>query len=101
MNESDLEIFRVRYRLTLLERLVLKTAFLATHVQGILSVAGTREGLSGWLDANSEEVLRAYGVALEDPALTALFADEAKEITDSMKRTVDQIAAEAQKAFGP
>jgi hypothetical protein len=99
MKESDLEVFRLRFRVALLERLVLKTAFLASHLQGILSVAGTREGLLGWLDANSEESLRVYGAALKDPALTALFADEAKEVTDSMKRTVDQIAGEAKKAF--
>jgi hypothetical protein len=66
-----------------------------------LSVVETREGLKEWLDANSEEALRVYGAALEDPALTALFADEAKEITDGIKRAADQIAAEAQKAFGP
>ncbi len=100
MNESDLGVFRLRFRLALLERLVLKTAFLASHVQGILSVAGTREGLQGWLDANSEEALRVYGAALADPGLTALFADEAKEITDSMKETVNRIAVEAERAFG-
>jgi hypothetical protein len=101
MVEADLETFRLKFRLALLERLTLKTAFLASHVQGILTVAGTREGLRGWLDANSEEALRVYGAALGDPALTALFADEAKEITDAMKSTVDKIAAEANKAFGP
>jgi hypothetical protein len=101
MTETDLEIFRIRFRQALLERLIIKTAFLASHVQGILSVAGTREGLSGWLDANSEEALHVYGEALKDPALTALFSDEAKEITEAMKRNVDKIALEAQKAFGP
>jgi hypothetical protein len=101
MTETDLEIFRIRFRLALLERLVLKTVFLASHVQGILTVTGTREGLSGWLDANSEDTIRVYGETLKDPALTALFSDEAREITEAMKRTVDKIASEAQKAFGP
>lgn len=63
------------------------------------SVAAVRDGLTGWLDANSEEVLRAYGAVLQDPALTALFADEAGEITDTMKNTVEIVAIEAKKAF--
>jgi hypothetical protein len=101
MTEADLETFRLRFRLALVERLAIKTAFLASHVQGILSVAGTREGLLEWLHANSDESLRIYGAVLEDPGLTALFSDEAKDITDGMKKTVEKIAAEADKAFGP
>jgi hypothetical protein len=101
MNEADLEVFRVRWRLALLERLVLKTAFLADHVKGSLTVAGTATALKGWLDTNSATADRAYGAALEDPALTALFADEVKAITDDLKKTVDSIAVEAKKAFGP
>ena len=58
-------------------------------------------GLKGWLDANTASADQTYGAALQDPGLTALFADEAKEIIDTMKKTVDQIAVDAKKAFGP
>lgn len=101
MTPADLETFRLRFRLALVERLVLKTFFLATHVQGALTVSQTEQGLQELLDAESAEALRVYGAALEDPGLTALFADEAQEITDSVKKTVIAIAVEARKAFGP
>jgi hypothetical protein len=39
MNENDLEVFRLRFRLALIERLAVKTFFLATHVQGVLTGA--------------------------------------------------------------
>ncbi len=41
MTEADLEIFRARYRFALLERLVLKTAFLVDRMGGVLSIDDT------------------------------------------------------------
>ena len=99
--ETEMEIFRLKVRIRLIERLLIKTAFLTSHVQGILTVAGTRTGLEGWLDPNSEVALRAYGPALQDPGLAALYADEVKDITDNLKKVVNEIGNDAEKAFGP
>jgi hypothetical protein len=100
MDQADLETFRLRFRMALIERLTIKTFFLATHVQGLLTVAQTETGLGELLDGESAEALRVYGLALGDPGLTALFADEAKEITDSVKKTVGEIAVFAQGHLG-
>jgi hypothetical protein len=101
MTEDDVEKFRLRFRLALIERLAIKTFFLATHVQGVLTVAQTEQGLGELLDGESAEALRVYGEALGDPALTALFADEAREITEDVKHAIAKLAVFARKAFGP
>jgi hypothetical protein len=92
MSASDVADFRERVRLMLIERLVLQTALLARQSVWGLSVSLSAENLKGWLDANSEAVDRIYGEHFRDPALSALYADEVREIVDEMKAQVDSIA---------
>ena len=77
-DRAEMEAFRLRYRVSLLERLVLKTAYAAPVLAGRLSAEESRQALAGWLSATSEATDRAYGAALQDPALMALYADEAQ-----------------------
>jgi hypothetical protein len=100
MDESDLEVFRTRFRLRLLEQLVLKVSFAFYIKQAGLSAQQTETMLKGYLDDTSALADRVYGAALEDPGLTALFADEAKAVVEAMKKSVTDMAVEARKTFG-
>jgi hypothetical protein len=42
---------------------------------------------------------RTYGAHFGDPALSALYADEVREVIDDMKKTVDKLADEADGIF--
>jgi hypothetical protein len=97
MDQKALEDFRVRYRLLLLEQLVLRHALLEPAIHRRLPIRESATELKGWLEKNSALADRAYGAALADPALAALYADEAKEIVEEMKKDADQIAAGMEK----
>jgi hypothetical protein len=99
MNEAELQSFRQGVHLLLLEELLLKTAFAVSQLDGRLSVPQTADALKGWLDSASAAIDWRSGVELRDPAMVALYSDEAKFVTDSMKGQVDRIAAQASKAF--
>ena len=94
MEESDLRAFRDRWRLNLLERLVLRAALTEPVLRDHLSVADSQQALKDWLDKNSAVADAVYGETLGDPALVALFADEVKELVERMKTRVDKMAAE-------
>jgi hypothetical protein len=100
IDEAQLEQFRTDFHLKLLELLLVKMAFLANRLEGSLSIAQTKQGLHEWLDLNSAGALSVYGAALQDPGLTALYSDEALDVTNAMKRTIDRVAVEAAKTFG-
>jgi hypothetical protein len=91
MDEAALEAFRLRFRVTLLERLVLKTAFAAPVIARALSAKESRDVLVGWLESNSAVADQAYGEFFQDPALTALYSDEVRSLVDNMIAIVDQL----------
>jgi len=93
MSQKDVDDFRLYCRVSLLERLVLKTAFVAPLLDHRLSAEESRDSLKGWLDLNSQAADLAYGKHFRDPAQTALYADEVKEITEKLKLEVDKLAA--------
>jgi hypothetical protein len=101
MDESDLEVFRTRTRLRLLEHLTIKTAFAFYIKVGGLSVEQTQRTLKEYLDAASTETDRVYGEVLRDPGPTAIFADEAKDVAEKMKVTIDQVANDAVQILRP
>jgi hypothetical protein len=93
MNQQDLENYRVRFRLELLERLVLQHALTEPVLNRQLTMADSLFLLKDWLDNNSAAVDRMVGEAFQgDPAMTALHADEAAEIVNNMKSILDKIA---------
>jgi hypothetical protein len=100
MTPSQIAAFRDRSRHRLIERLVLQTALLARNSVLGLSVRLSGESLKGWLDANSEAVDQIYGEFFRDPALSALYADEIREIVDDLKRQVDSMVENAAQAQG-
>jgi hypothetical protein len=65
-----------------LERLTIKTAFAFYVKAGGLTVGQTIRTLKEYLDATSAQADVVYGAVLEDLGLTALFADELKEVTE-------------------
>lgn len=93
-DQNEIEAFRLRYRVSLLERLVLKTAYAAPVLAGRSSAEESRRMLVGWLNATSDVVDRAYGAALQDPALAALYSDEAKDVTEKMIAIVESLHIE-------
>jgi len=92
MNPSEIAAFRERVRHRLVERLVLQTALLVRRSALGLSSQEAAANLKGWLEGNSEAVDRIYGEHFRDPALSALYADEVREIIDELKAEVDQMA---------
>ncbi len=93
--EIDLKIFRVSARVMLMEQLILRNALLDPTLRGV-PLRDSQRALKGWLDTNVAIIDRAYGAALGDPALTALYADEVREAAESMKGKIDKMAEEAE-----
>jgi hypothetical protein len=91
-DQKDIDEFRLRFRVAILERLVLKTALVAPLLDRHLSIQESLDSLKGWLDLESEVADQTYGRHFADPALTALYADEVKEMTENMKKQVDRFA---------
>jgi hypothetical protein len=100
MNEAEMEAFRYRVRVKLLEEIVLKTAFLASRLDGRLSIGQTAQALKDNFDATSALADRQYGAAFQDPALAGLYSDEIRAVADEMKKAVDKIAKAANQSFG-
>lgn len=90
-DEQSIEAFRLRFRVTLLEHLILKSAFAAPVLARRLSAEESQLVLKGWLTTNSEEADKTYGAAFGDPALAALYSDEVKSVTDKMSKIVDEL----------
>ena len=93
-DEAEIRAFRERFRISLIERLVLKNAFAAPVIAGHLSIRESHKELTEWLDQNSKNADQAFGGHFRDPGLSALYADEVKEIVDAMKKVVDGLLAE-------
>ena len=74
MDEATLEAFRLRFRVTLLEQLVLKTAFATPVLTRRLSAKQSRDVLVGALERSGTEADQAYGEFFQDPSLTALYS---------------------------
>ena len=92
MSEADVADFRARFRLWLIERLALKFALGGPVFFGGISIEQSGAALKDWLDLNSSTIDAAYGARFRDPAMAALYADEAKEVVEDLKRGVDEIA---------
>jgi len=92
MDASEIAAFRQRYKIALIERLALQTAFVVRVTAGRLSPEEARKNIKEWLDHNTEIADKAYGEHFRDPALSALYADEVKEIIEEMKTIVDGLA---------
>lgn len=93
MDESEIANFRLRFRLAVIEELVLKNAFGMNLLILRLSIDKASEALKESLDGYSALADRAYGQHFQDPALSALYADEVKEVIEDMKKAVDKMAA--------
>jgi hypothetical protein len=92
MDQTDVEAFRDRFRLWVIERLALKFALGGPVFFAGLSIEESSDSLKGWLDLNSSRADQSYGSHFRDPALAALYADEVKEVIEDMKKGVDEIA---------
>jgi hypothetical protein len=91
MEKSDLEAFRLRAQVNLIEQLVLKLAFREPVLNHQLSGQASRDLLQEWLDSNTTAALSAYGGHFQgDPAQSALYAEEVRGIVEKMKKTVDE-----------
>lgn len=102
MNRADVEAFRTRVRVSLIERLVLKIAFQEPVLNHQLSGQESREVLIEWLESNSTAADSAYGAHFRgDAAQAALYADELKEIVDQMKKTVNECFESWREIYEP
>jgi hypothetical protein len=90
MKQADIDAFKMRVRINLIERLMLKVAFEDPVRAGHLTALQSRDALKAWLDINSSAADAAYGLRFRnDPAQSALYADEVKELIEAMKLNVD------------
>jgi hypothetical protein len=78
-------------RMSVLENLALKTAFQAPVLSRRLSAKESRDVLIGWLNSNSSAADAFYGEFFQDPAMTALYADEVRSITDELIKSVEDL----------
>ena len=90
MKQADIDAFRTRVLINMIERLILKVAFEEPVRASHLTAVQSRDALKSWLDINSSAADAAYGSRFRnDPAQSALYADEVKELIEAMKRNVD------------
>lgn len=97
MSEKDIGEFRREFRISMIERLVIKTAFGVPVLAGGAPAQQSGDALKEWLDLNSQKADEAYGAHFHDPALSALYADEAKEVIEDMKKIVDGLVSEMKR----
>jgi len=90
VKQADINAFRTRVLINLIERLVLKVAFEEPVRTNQLTATQSRDALKTWLDTNSSAADAAYGSRFRnDPAQSALYADEVKDLIEAMKLNVD------------
>jgi hypothetical protein len=90
MKQADIDAFKMRVRINLIERLIFKVAFEDPVRAGHLTAMQSRDALKAWLDINSSAADAAYGSRFRnDPAQSALYADEVKELIEMMKLNVE------------
>ena len=97
MNHS--EMVRVRIRLAIIEQMLLRTALLQPVLTRQLTIAQSGDALKEWLETFGTTFDAAYGAHFQDPALTALYSDEARAIIESLKERVDQLATDLQSVL--
>lgn len=90
---TEIEAFRLRYRLSIVERLALK-ALLLLPLLNRQSLSESQSELKDWLDKCSESADEAYGEVFRDPSQMALYADEVKIIVEEMKGYVDSLVGD-------
>jgi hypothetical protein len=91
MDETDLEIFRLRFRVKILEQIALRLAFGAPVLTQGKSVEASRKQLVGYLRRASTLADEVYPKAVDDPAQAALYADEAREMIEEMVSFVNTL----------
>ena len=94
MTEDVIDEFKTLLRHSMIERLVLRRELLAPRTDGHLSIEDNLSGLRHWLDLTGADIAGMIGPALQNPALTALYAGAADDVAAEMKERADQIAAE-------
>ena len=94
VDEKGLDWFRLQTRLNLIESLVMRLSLLMPQSLRGLSSQERLEGLQTMLDERYDEIAPLYGQGLDDdPALTALYMEELREVVDRMKQKAAAIAA--------
>jgi hypothetical protein len=95
ISREEIEAFRLRYRLEIVEKMALK-ALLLQGAAPPLSLPKSQKNLADWLDLCSASADRTYGKMFRDPAQVALFADEVKAIVEDVKKDLDKLVREIQ-----
>jgi hypothetical protein len=90
VTENDLEIFRLKFRMRLFERLVLKLCLSMLMIHDQKSIQESRQELERYLRSAGSTATATFGV-LEDPALMALYCGEIEEIVDSLVRLLSKL----------
>ncbi len=90
LDKAELELLRIKMRLSLVEHLLLKTAIASYASMTGLSLEAARQATLDILESESTAgdafFLSTYGVAQG-----ALLADERREIVDSMKASIKKM----------
>jgi len=93
-DKRELDFFKLRARLTILENLALRLALEARVSSQGLSIQDSQRYLEEWLETNAEEADRVYGKFFEGkPAMTALYAEAFREVIEELKERADRIAS--------
>ena len=98
VTREEIEAFRLRYRLAMVEKMALK-ALLLQGAAPPLSLRGSQTNLEGWLDLCSASADQTYGKVFRDPAQMALYADEVKAIVEDVKKDLDKLVREIEEGL--
>ena len=94
MDQAQVKKFTDWVNFALIERLVLMRELVEPVSGQQSSLEENQSNLKRWLSKAGPDVAKIIGAHTGDPALVALYADAAEEMTQRMCERVDQIAAE-------
>lgn len=96
MADADPETFKTRYHLDLLDRLVVYALLRAMTASGATADQAAQL-LDRRIEGDRADLDEYIGKKFGNPALTALYADEAGEVLDDMKALVEKLRSAMQQ----
>jgi hypothetical protein len=100
MDEAERELFRLKLRLSLMERLISRVALLpaSSFANAEAADQSSRLALEDWVEKDSERLGEFYGSALDDAASEVILSEEARELARKMKATIASVARDLDRS---
>jgi hypothetical protein len=91
VTEAELEIFRLKMRVAVLEQIVAELFLAARPLVSKAEILSQRQVLRSRLEGQTRQLTQTFGAATGDPALTALYAGVVEEIESTWKTILEKL----------